>query len=57
MNDAQRQSLKNLIHAVERIRREAEGKYLPFELSAAIESADQARTEVYEIAYSASKAE
>jgi hypothetical protein len=57
MTEQQRNQLRELIHAVEAIRRAAEGSYLPFEVAAAIERADLARLACYEIAWASPRSE
>jgi hypothetical protein len=49
MNEEQLQALSNLVYAVQSIRRACEGSYLPFEVSAAIERADQQQSECFSV--------
>lgn len=45
MTKEQLETMRNLLNAVQTIRREAEDHYLPFKVAAAIERADQLQAE------------
>lgn len=57
MTIEERDNLRELLFAIESLRREAAGAYLPFEVCAAIERAEAARSKCYPLAYPLHNAE